>query len=334
MFKRPGSRLFPRRGLSRFADAISLFLAALGVSAFAGDDSPPGTGGKESGRVVTVTAVKGDEHNWIVALNPAASGWEKIVPSGSHARLSPDGTTLAFGIDTGLWTCPLKLGARPTHVGEIGNPEAMRLLTSAKVAWTPDGKTIIATGARGTFPQLTFETLRFDLRSKGGTKLPVPGTDIIEDISPDGRWLLTSRTRGLDSPQGLFRMRLDGTGGVRLTRGGAFAGRFSPDGSKILYGSTGVEAENEGLFLVDADGSNRRRLHPSPALACWSPDGKRIAFTGTPTAPVRFDNAEKAPPAKDNSRFVGSVVLIGIDGKNRVVHPTPTGGIAFQPDWR
>ena len=182
-------------------------------------------------------------------------------------------------------------------------------------------------------PDVTFETYRFDLRGAGPAKLPIPKSYMIDDVSPDGRWLLMSHTRGLGSAEGLCKLRLDGTGEVQLAQGGAFCGRFSPDGTKILYSCSDSRVENEGLYLMDVDGSNRRRIHPRAALGCWSPDGKRIAFTGIPGPPIAIDGA-KAPPAEDESRFVGRVVLIDLDGKNRVVHPMPDGAPAIQPDWR
>ena len=65
--------------------------------------------------------------------------------------------------------------------------------------------------------------------------------------------------------------------------------RLSPNGKHIVFmrnlGPT-VEypnAQQFDIFIMDADGSNERRLthHPqNDTYPCWSPDSKQIAFTG------------------------------------------------------
>ena len=64
---------------------------------------------------------------------------------------------------------------------------------------------------------------------------------------------------------------------------------WSPDGKYILFrrnlGPTEKKplAQQFDIFIMDADGSNERRLtsHPqNDTSPCWSPDGKQIAFTG------------------------------------------------------
>jgi TolB protein len=51
---------------------------------------------------------------------------------------------------------------------------------------------------------------------------------------------------------------------------------WSPDGTKIVF-----DAESD-LWVIDADGSNRRQLTHTPGVsewqAAWSPDGTKIAF--------------------------------------------------------
>jgi Tol biopolymer transport system component len=57
---------------------------------------------------------------------------------------------------------------------------------------------------------------------------------------------------------------------------------WSPDGTRIAFERSGE------LFVIDADGSNSRRLtvrkagyHRPAKSPAWSPDGRRIAFAGT-----------------------------------------------------
>jgi WD40-like Beta Propeller Repeat len=323
-----------RRSLLRLVVGPFLWLITSGGLIFAFEDPHTRVKAESGGRIVTVTTMKDDGKEWVVALDPATSRWEKIVAvNHSNVRLSPDGTTVAYGSGVKILTCPLKAGAKPKEIGEIGDPKAMQD-ASVALAWTHDGSSIYATGVRGIFPDETYDTRCFRLRGGAATKVPIPESDAIDDITSDSRWLLTSRTRkGLAA--GVSKIRLDGTGELPLARQGAFCGRFSPDGTKILYcGYFDAGGETGGLYLIDADGSNRRQLHPSPAYGCWSPDGKRIALTGVGAGfPVAIEKAVNAP-LEDKLRIVGRIVVIDLDGKNRAVYPTPGGAFAFQPDWR
>jgi TolB protein len=53
---------------------------------------------------------------------------------------------------------------------------------------------------------------------------------------------------------------------------------WSPDGKQIVFASQ--DALGKGLFLMDADGKNERRLtHGNDTGAAWSPDGTKITYT-------------------------------------------------------
>jgi Tol biopolymer transport system component len=93
----------------------------------------------------------------------------------------------------------------------------------------------------------------------------------------------------------IFKMNPDGTGVVKLTDSKSFNGSpgWSPDGRKIAFesnradrpGRHGVEPERNEIYVMDADGTNVRRLTTLPAHAIvdhaarFSPDGRRIVFT-------------------------------------------------------
>ena len=91
------------------------------------------------------------------------------------------------------------------------------------------------------------------------------------DWSPDGERLAFERY-DYSGDAGLYVIGVDGAGLARLTPsccgGGARNGpEWSPDGRQIAW------IDNPGLYVIDADGSNRRRI----AWADADPPGRRTA---------------------------------------------------------
>lgn len=86
---------------------------------------------------------------------------------------------------------------------------------------------------------------------------------------------------------GVWVMDTDGKRPQLLTpRMQAKRGAWSPDGRRLVFdgpiGRQGAAAGNFDLFVMNTDGSGKRRLTRGPerdVLAAWSPDGKTIAFT-------------------------------------------------------
>ncbi len=81
----------------------------------------------------------------------------------------------------------------------------------------------------------------------------------------------------------IYSMNPDGTDLKNLTRTSdrhEFFPKASPKGTKICF--MGYEGEGEkrkrSLFLMNPDGSGRRRIVENGRWPCWSPDGKQIAF--------------------------------------------------------
>jgi TolB protein len=69
-------------------------------------------------------------------------------------------------------------------------------------------------------------------------------------------------------------------------RDGAYLPAFSPDGRQIAFAAVAEGANAQDIFVMNADGSNWRRIttHPdSDTTPTWSPSGTQIAFTSDRT---------------------------------------------------
>jgi len=108
--------------------------------------------------------------------------------------------------------------------------------------------------------------------------------------SPPGR--IAYSTRGGD----IWVMNADGTGRRRITRshsGLDFDPDFSPDGRRIVFrtsrGHYALDTHGmglEGIFVVDVRTRRERQIQPRTGglFPAWSPDGRKIAFSGLPRA--------------------------------------------------
>lgn len=94
----------------------------------------------------------------------------------------------------------------------------------------------------------------------------------------------STRDDPINGPQNLFVVNPDGTGLRRLTYSVEYAQfpELSPDGTMIAFHMYSYTHGEGSLWLMDADGSNPRRILPqgTPAVCLtWAPDNETIAFT-------------------------------------------------------
>lgn len=151
--------------------------------------------------------------------------------------------------------------------------------------FSPDGRWVVFTSERRGNPDLFAQDL-----TKPGPPTLLTESGAMEDaaaFSPDGRRLAFVGTR--DGNADIFVMPFQPGGpdasarAANLTRhgGGDFNPAFSPDGTRIAFSSDRDGYRESEIYVMDADGSNLRRLtfsagwDGSPA---WSPEGERIYF--------------------------------------------------------
>lgn len=166
---------------------------------------------------------------------------------------------------------------------------------------------------------------------------------------PDGQQLVFNSDHDdepKDTPD-LWVMNLDGTGLTEVLDDPPipdFYGKWSPDGSKILYTSG---AENQDIFVMDADGSNVTQLTDAPSqeqAGRWSPNGKHIVYAssqnenwdifvmdadGSNIVQLTDDPANDVSPSwspdgnyilfsseREGQKGIGELWMISVDGEN------------------
>src|SRR5215510_6178178 len=139
-------------------------------------------------------------------------------------------------------------------------------------------------------------------------------------LAPDGWSFVFSRYR--DNQYDIF-LQLVGEAEARdLTADSNeddWMAAFSPDGSRIAFRS---ERDGGGVFLMDADGSNLRRLTKEGFTPAWSPDGMEIVYA---TAPA------ESPHARNSHR--SQLKAINVETRERRLIDIGSGNDAVQPSW-
>jgi len=228
----------------------------------------------------------------IYSILPDGSGVGQITLS-EAAETSPavsrDGQMLAYEREGEIWTVQTS-GAGATRL--IANPNPADPMSSP--AWSPNRQQVafvqnnqiwVYSYAGGSTSQLTSGGFVYDAPnySPGGSRIAShgwqgspdssiyvlnasdgsivdsfashPGSESVPVYSPGGERIAFVRTGSVDT--GIYVMRSDGTGVVRVTSQG-WSPAWSPDGAQLAYVvPSGAQAE---LWVVNVDGGNAQRV--------------------------------------------------------------------------
>ncbi len=177
---------------------------------------------------------------------------------------SPDGKLIAF--------TRFRIGPDEIWLAESDGSNPGRLTTGTQPDWSPDGTEIAFT--RG------FDIHVISLADSSVERLTHNGTSNYPDWSPDGRYIAFTCGQLGET----CMIEAHGSDGWSVGNGGM--PDWSPDGGRIAFlGETEGQSLWSDIWVVDADGQNRRRVTSGQWFHArypqWSPDGKRIAFVAT-----------------------------------------------------
>ncbi len=153
------------------------------------------------------------------------------------------------------------------------------------MSWSPDGKFVVTTVVDPKPGAGSFSLWKLSLPSGNWHKLATLPDDLCQRglVSPKGQTVLFRDAHSMN----LNLLDLDTGNKVALTDTGdtyRLGYAWSPDATRIYF-SRGYMAEQGGLWIMQADGSNKQQVsnEQEPRSLAVSPKERHIAYTVSPT---------------------------------------------------
>jgi LysM repeat protein len=224
-----------------------------------------------SGRIVYAAFNPGTD-TFDLWLADVATGEQTGIASGaSQPAFNKDGSLLAYR----SWNLDTRGIFFRDFIGGRGG-QVTRFVEDGLPSWSPDGFSFaFATRREGDrVPRI----YKGDQQGQNDFSLNFQGEYV--STFPDGRLLVKGCLPSGDC--GVFILGANGGGETKISNEqGDTAPTVSPDGKRIAFMSAGRGGANWEIWVMDASGTNPRRLTDNgnnDGLPTWSPDGKSIAY--------------------------------------------------------